>query len=156
MERERIYLPLLYIMLIVGYSCVNWSFMNIVKLEFNIKLSEQLRVAMLEKRARLEYRHIENNETWDLVNRVCSNPSGHVSGGFDIIMGMANIIIRIISLLLILISQVWWAAIVILAFSVSLFYIAVKSGKSDYAAFKEASKHERRAQYLQGYSYRTG
>ncbi|MCL2815285.1 MAG: ABC transporter ATP-binding protein/permease, partial [Oscillospiraceae bacterium] len=41
------------------------------------------------------------------------------------------------------------AALAILAFSVPLFYLAVRSGKANYEASKEAAKHTRRAGYLQ-------
>jgi ATP-binding cassette subfamily B protein len=49
----------------------------------------------------------------------------------------------------VLVTHVWWAALVILGFSAPLFWLAVKAGKSNYEASKEAAKHTRRAQYLQ-------
>mgnify|MGYP002411808980 CR=1 FL=1 len=108
----------------------------------NINLTEAFRTAVTEKRAMLEYRHVENNETWDLIERL--------GDGFDILLQMADMVVRVGSILLILVAQVWWAALVILAFSIPLFWLAVKSGRTNYEASKEAAKHTRRAQYLQG------
>jgi ATP-binding cassette subfamily B protein len=62
---------------------------------------------------------------------------------------MVDMVVRVGSILLVLITQVWWAAFVILAFSIPLFWLAVRSGKANYEASKEAVKHTRRAGYLQ-------
>ena len=45
-------------------------------------------------------------------------------------------------------AQVWWAALVIMAFSIPLFYLAVQGGKATYQASREVSKHGRRYGYL--------
>lgn len=146
---SQIYRPLFILVIITAYSYISWTLMTIVKTKLNMKLTEEFRVAVVEKRAKLEYRHIENNETWELITRACDDPSGRISGGFDILLRMADMIVKVASILLILITQVWWAALAIISFSVPLFYISIKSGKSNYEAFKEAKKYQRKADYLQ-------
>ncbi|MHB1484230.1 MAG: ABC transporter ATP-binding protein [Saccharofermentanales bacterium] len=149
-ETGRIYLPLSLLIAIIAYTYINWAIMTFVKMKLDMKLNEKFRIAMVEKRAKLEYRHVENNETWELINRVSGDPAGRVSGGFDIILRMADIIIRVVTIILILIVQVWWVALIIVSFSIPLLYIAIKGGKIEYDAFKEAAKHQRKAGYLQG------
>ncbi len=146
---SQIYRPLFILVIITAYSYISWTLMTIVKTKLNMKLTEEFRVAVVEKRAKLEYRHIENNETWELITRACDDPTGRISGGFDILLRMADMIVKVASILLILITQVWWAALAIISFSVPLFYISIKSGKSNYEAFKEAKKYQRKADYLQ-------
>jgi len=146
---DRLYLPMLFLMAIIAYQNISWTFMGLIRTKLSMKLNEQFRTAVVEKRAKLEYCHIENNDTWELINRACSDPAGRIYGGLGIFLGMVDIIIRVASILMILITQVWWAAIVIIAFSVPLFYISLKSGKVEYEAYKEAAKHQRRAGYLQ-------
>ena len=146
---NRIYAPLFFLMAIIAYQNISLVITNLANTRLNMKLNEQFRTAVVEKRAKLEYSHIENNDTWELINRACADPAGRISGGFDIILWMAATIIRVGSILTILMTQVWWAAIVITAFSVPLFYISLKSGKVEYEAHKEAAKHQRRAGYLQ-------
>jgi ATP-binding cassette subfamily B protein len=147
---NKIYLPLSLLMAIIAHQYINLALMSFIQTKLNMKLYEQFRVAVVEKRARLEYRHIEKNETWELINRVCGDPAARISGGFDILLRMADMIIRVISIIIILITQVWWAAFIIITFSIPLFYIAIKSGKIEYDASKEAAKHQRKAGYLQG------
>ena len=147
--RSKIVVPLVWLILLISYEYA-MALMGLAREKCSIKLSEAFRTAVAEKRAKLECFHIENNETWDLLERVGKDPAGRLDYGFDNLMRAGELIIRVGSIMLILVVQVWWAAAVILAFSVPLFWLAVKSGKTNYEASKEAAKHTRRAQYLQG------
>ena len=149
-DNSQIVLPLVCILLLIAHQYITFALMGLVRAKTDIKLSEAFRTAVTEKRAALEYRHVENNETWDLIERVGKDPTGRLGGGFDIFLRMADLIFRVGSIMLVLVVQVWWAALAILAFSIPLFWLAVRSGKANYEASKEAAKHTRRAQYLQG------
>jgi len=149
MNLNKIIFPLVCILLLIAHQYVNFALMGFIKSKMDIKLTEAIRTAITEKRVMMEYRHIENNETWDIVSRVGDDPVGKIGGGFDIILRMGDLVLRVSSVLLILAAQVWWAALVVLCISVPLLWLAVKSGKAQYDASKEAAKYTRRAQYLQ-------
>ena len=147
-DRQDIYPYLLFIMLIIAHQTVDRTLIDFVFAKMKMKLNESFKTAVIEKRAKLEYRHIENSDTWDLINRTCEDPASRIYSGFDHSLRMFDMFIRVGSLLAILFGQVWWAGIVIILFSVPLFRLAVKSGKTNYEAFKNAAQHERRAGYL--------
>ncbi|MDR1754450.1 MAG: ABC transporter ATP-binding protein/permease [Eubacterium sp.] len=147
-DRNQIILPLLYLFLLIIYGHFSYALFDLAGEKFKIKLTETYRTAVMEKRAALEYRHIENNDTMELINRIGGDPAGWISDGFDSLLYMAELIIRVCSILFVLAAQVWWAAVIILIFSVPLFKIAIKSGKVTYEASKEAAAHTRRADYL--------
>lgn len=147
-ERGQIMLPLFLIMGIVAYQNVSGLLMDLINLRINIKMTENFRTAIVEKRARLEYKHIENNDTWDLIRRTCTDPVGRIREGMGNLTGTAELVIRVISILMILMTQVWWAGLLIILISGPLFYIAVKAGKTTYEANKEAEKYHRRSWYL--------
>ncbi len=149
-ERGKIVLPLIWILLLISHQYITFALMGLVRSKMNINLTEAFRTAVTEKRIMLEYRHLENNETWDLIERVGKDPAERLSGGFDILLRMADMFVRVGSIMLVLVVQVWWAALVILAISIPLFWLAVRSGKANYEASKEAAKYTRRAQYLRG------
>ena len=149
MNLNKIIFPLVCILLLIAHQYVNFALMGFIKSKMDIKLTEAIRTAITEKRVMMEYRHIENNETWDIVSRVGDDPVGKIGGGFDIILRMGDLVLRVSSVLLILAAQVWWVALVVLCISVPLLWLAVKSGKAQYDASKEAAKYTRRAQYLQ-------
>lgn len=142
--------PLILLILIILYSNLTGSFMAFLNEKYDIKMTEHLRGSIVEKRARLQYCHIENNDTWDLISRTCGNLVGRITGGFNSIIDAVGIVIRVVSILAVLMFQVWWAALVIIVITIPLFSLAVKGGKATYEANKEADKHNRRAGYLHG------
>ena len=148
-DKNEIVMPLVFLIMLISYEYA-MSLMRLVREKLDLNLTEAFRTAVVDKRARLEYCHIENNETWDLIERVGKDPAGRLSYGFDNLIRTGELFIRVGSIMLILVVQVWWAALVIFAFSIPLFWLAVKSGKTNYEASKEAAKYTRRAGYLQG------
>lgn len=149
-DKNDIITPLIWILLLISHQYITFILMGFVKTKMNMNLTEAFRTAVTEKLAMLEYRHVENNDTWDLIGRVGKDPAERLGNGFDILLRMSDMVVRVGSILLILVVQVWWAALLILSFSIPLFWLAVKSGKENYEASKEAAKHTRKAQYLQG------
>lgn len=147
-ERSQIVLPVLWVLLFVSYNYL-MALMGLVREKLNLNLTEAFRAAVIEKRARLEYRHVENNETWDLIERVGKDPAEQMGKGFRNLVITVGLVIRISSVLMILLLRVWWAPFVIVAFSIPLLMLAAKTGKLSYEAAKEAAKYTRRATYYQ-------
>lgn len=147
-EIQEIYKCLLGVLLIIAYMNIQVTLMNIVTNRFNIKLRESFQVDLMAHRAKLHYQHIEENDTWDLIKRVCDDAVGKLTGGFSILLQALNMIVNIGSLFMMVVMQVWWAALVILLVTVPLMFVAARAGKADYEAFKEAAKYTRKADYL--------
>jgi ATP-binding cassette subfamily B protein len=146
--RETIYTPLVMIVAVIIYQNINGALSAFSGERLNLALAEGFRAATVEKRARLEYRHIESNESWDLINRVCKDPAGRIRGGFQNLLNVAGLVIQVTSVLAILFAQVWWAGLAVIAVSVPAFAAAIKGGKASYEADREAEKFNRRADYL--------
>lgn len=142
--------PLLWILLLISWQYVSFAMVNLARTKMEMGLTRAFRAAITKKCASLQYGHIENQATWDLIHRVAGDPAGKMDHGLHILLRMADRTLRVGSVLAILLTQVWWAALGILAFSVPLFILAVHSGRIQYDASKEAARHSRRAQYLKG------
>lgn len=145
---NNIYIPLLLLMIIIGYNYLHFQFMSFINLKYDIKMTKVIDREILKKRAMLEYHHIENNNTWDLIYRTCNNAVGSISMGYINMLDVVYIIIRVLSLLFVVMSQVWWAGFAIIFISVPLFFLSMKAGKDIYVANKEADKYSRYADYL--------
>lgn len=145
---SKIYMPLLLIMLCVSFSWLSSMFLSFIKQKLNLKVNEDLDTAVLKKRCRLAYEHVEDNDTWDLISRVGDGTSEKIMGGFDNLLNIVDYIIRIASLMLIIITQVWWVALAITALTLPLFSLSIKSGKVTYEAYEESNKYMRKADYL--------
>ena len=150
----NILIPLFFLMGIVACRLLLPGLANFAKTRRNMGLSETFRVSVAEKRATLDYRHIEDNGAWDLIQRVGANPAEKIAKGFDDSLVIARVFGQLVSVLALLAFQVWWAALVVAVFGAPLLWLAFKVGTGNYQADREAAVSERRADYL--YSILTG
>lgn len=109
-----------------------------------------------EKRARLEYRYVENAATWDLLHRVKAGPEvsslgqtrGPVQNAYADVIGLAALAVRVIGIAAVLARLGWWiipaAALIIAPFLL----LGTRSGRSLYDLDRRVSKQRRRAEYL--------
>ena len=146
--RSAIYPPLLWLILLTAWSTLSLTLHKFIDLGIDRKLSLAIRSEILEKRAKLEYRNIEDNDTWDLIGRVCREPEVQIRTGYDNLFWAGEMVIRVISLLALITTQVWWTGLSIIGLSIPLFWLSHKAGQKEYAAWQEAEKVRRRADYL--------
>lgn len=144
----RIYIPLFSIMSLVAFSWLSSMLSDFIKLRLDLKMNEHFRPAVVKKRSRLAYKHIENNETWELITRVGEDPSEQIIKGFNNLLDIIEYIVKITGLILLIAAHVWWVAIAVVVIAVPLISLASKCGKIDYKAYSEAEKYQRRADYL--------
>lgn len=147
-EVNEIFLPMGLVVLLIAYSWISWQILRFIEVKLELKLKEGFRVDITEKRAKLKYKHIENKETWDLISRVAKEPETQCKNSYNDLLGAIALGIRVIGLLAILFTKVWWTALLILGISIPLFYLAMKSGAASYEASREASLYRRKSDYL--------
>ena len=140
--------PLLLTLATVAWPYVMDSIMKLLRLRLELKLDERFRTDILEKRARLSYRHIENNEDWELITRVCDKPSERFCNSMNSMISLVSDILSIGSVLTVIMVHVWWAGLAVIAFSVPLGWVAIRAGRKQYAEDKRVKRYERRADYL--------
>ncbi|MDR1693073.1 MAG: ABC transporter ATP-binding protein/permease [Oscillospiraceae bacterium] len=146
--RGDITAPLVFLLLTMGAQYTVGAVVSLLRARIGMRLQNTLRPAVVTKHAALDFKHIENAESWELISRVSANPVASVLEGFGAYVMFAQLLVGVVSVLILIVSQVWWAAFVILAFSVPLFWLSVKAGKKNYQAGRDAEKFNRRTWYL--------
>ncbi len=144
----QIWLPLAWVVLLVAYNWVQDSTAGMARDRLLQGVRLNYRAALLDKRARLAFRNIENQDAWDLIERVFKEPEIAVTNGMAEVLAALTVVMRVAGLLSVLLFQVWWSAPVILLISIPLFYLAMKAGRVIYDAERETSRMDRRANYL--------
>ena len=147
---HNIYLSLFFLMIIIIVQNFNQYLVAYLDMKITFSMERFFVNSIINKREALEYRHIENNETWELINRTCNNAYGNISQGLNNFINLVGILISIASLLIILSEKVLWAGIAIVIISVPLIYISYKTGIHSYKANIDAEKFKRRAGYYEG------
>ena len=151
LARTAIYLPIGLVVAVVAIDWFSYQIYQFSDRMLALRLREKLRSEMLEKCARLEYRHIEDPETWDLISRVTKKPETELEEGFAGWSGMAAAIklaLNVLSVVGLLLAEVWWAALVTVAFSAPLMWVALRGGKETYQANRDTEREERLQKYL--------
>lgn len=114
---------------IMIYNALMNALMSFIESKRKVYFRRKLIPEIVEKHARLEYRHIENLETTDLINRVCPAFDGNVWGMYSNVLSVINFVIYISGIIITLFIQVWWIAIAMVILGVPIIYYGTKEGK---------------------------
>lgn len=144
----EIYPSLFVLVALVAYGRLNSGALGLANVRLGMGFQAKFRTSITEKRTRLAYYQIEDAETWDLLNRVSNEGERQISQGFNSLLTLFGSIIHTGGLLVLLLSQVWWAPLIILVFSVPLYVLGIKGGQASYEVSREVTKYKRRHEYL--------
>lgn len=114
----------------------------------SVNLQRGLKPSIVKIFAAFNYKHIENEKSWELISRVSRDPVKAITDGVDAFIQFAQIFVSIASVFVLILSQVWWAALIIFLFSVPMFWLSMRAGKKNYQAERDAEKFNRRTEYL--------
>jgi ATP-binding cassette subfamily B protein len=143
LSASRIVLPLVALGAFQIYNYIMWPMMNLVDTKARMKTQLKMRVPLVEKRARLEFKHLENNETVDLLNRVWDNPEGKLSGIFGTLTQFLREMGITASYAVILLAYAPFAGSLLIVLSVPMFWMAIKAGKANYQAQRDKTERDR-------------
>ena len=144
-DASQIVLPLFAMAAFSVYGYITSPLMQLLNQHRAIKMRLALRVPFIEKRARLEYKHAENNETVDLINRVWNDPIGRISGILQNVVSFITLVGTSVSLAVILFVNAPLAGTILVVLSLPIFVIASKAGKANYEAQRETTTELRYA-----------
>lgn len=143
-------IPFLVLCFIVGYNNLSHTIiLNYINPRYDIAIEEKLKWRMLEKRTKLKYEYIEDAESWDLIHRVCSNVLGSFAFGMNTVLDIIEISIRLVSMLLLISSEVWWVGIIVTLVFIPFIKISVSSGKKVYETKRNTEQNERKCEYYE-------
>jgi len=145
---DALILPIVLILSIVVFGKIQNAVEQISNTHQRLSLYTAFRSAIIEKRARLKYAYVENNNIYDLIRRVSANPAERICDTLHSLIQLTSMTVQVISLLVVLIANVGWMALIVIAAGIPAQYIAMKNGQRIYVGFKESEKVGRRAGYL--------
>ncbi|HBA50530.1 MAG TPA: ABC transporter ATP-binding protein [Lachnospiraceae bacterium] len=145
---QDIYPALALVLLTLGIVNIIGSGAGLAASKVRVNLQRSLKPAIVKVLASLEYKHIEDEKSWELISRVSRDPVKAIADGADAFIQFAQIIVSVASVFLLIASQVWWAALIIFSFSVPMFALSMRAGKKNYQAERDAESFNRRTEYL--------
>ncbi|MBB4827133.1 ATP-binding cassette subfamily B protein [Sporosarcina luteola] len=144
---SAIYLPLGILVALVGVVSLLGGLPQIIESRIKFALERNLTPAILDVQASLAYKHIEDAASWELIERVADEMTETFLDGIRSYGAVIRSVIATISVLGLIVTQVWWSGLVVIAFSVPLFWVSLWAGRKNYAAKVQTRKYERRYSY---------
>ena len=145
---QDIYPALAVILVTLGFVNTLGAVARLMASRVSVALQRSLKPVIVKIHASFDYRHIEDEKSWELISRVARDPVKAITDGVAVFIQFAQILVSIASVFVLIASQVWWAALTILVFSVPMFVLSMRAGKKNYQAERDAEKFSRRTEYL--------
>lgn len=147
--QRYIYLPLIILLLLLGIFTTIDSIIRLVSIRLRLHFENMIKPSLIRSQAALNFKHIENKDSWELISRLLRNSVMSFMNGYDSIMNVVRIFLNIVTILGLILVHVWWAAFVIVSFSVPMIWLFKRIGEKTYQAERDAEKFVRRAEYFE-------
>jgi ATP-binding cassette subfamily B protein len=144
---NSIYLPFAILLLVVFVSNVLSNLPNLIGSRISFALERKFAPAILDARANLAYKHIEDASSWELVERISDKFTSTLQGGVNAYSAIIGSVVSLVSVLSLIVFHVWWAVPVAIGISIPIFAIAIFAGQKLYQAEVDTRKYERRYSY---------
>lgn len=146
---SKLILWFVLMLLTVSWKRVSYNIGRLFTSHYVTMGNRQVLQEFTKKRTRLEYYLLEDPETEELTNRVVNKLERNLE---ELLQRFVNFFVvyipRIVGVLLIIASHVWWLAIVVVVMAVPLILISLRGGQKIYRANEEAAVYERRHKYF--------
>lgn len=145
---NEIYVPLIILLITTGATRLVGGLYVLVEAKIKLMLERYLLPSIIEVQAKLKYEYIENSECQEMIEITADEMEVTFIEGLQAYVTIVRCVIGIGSLVLLLTTQMWWAAILIMICSIPLLGVSLQEGKKNYAAKVETRKFERRYSYF--------
>lgn len=146
-QNRKVLLLIFFLVALVAYSWISKSLTELVGQHIEMRLRAIFKPWLVEKISRLKYEAMENESIRDKISRINTNAEVQVREAYSCLLRLLGLILKVAGILVIMLSQVWWLAFLLLIVSIPCFRIAMKSGKEDYEAQADVTKVSRVNEY---------
>lgn len=144
---KAIYVPLCVLLLVLAAINALQSCYSLVDSRLKQRLKQKLFPAIIRLEAQLDYRYIEDKKAQEMIELTTDEMEETFSDGLGAYEAIAKNVMGLSSMLLLLLGQICWATLLIVAFSLPLLWVAMWAGKRNYAAKVDTRPYERRYSY---------
>lgn len=145
---DNVVLFLVVLIALSAYLYLNSALVSLFNSKQEMRFKEKLITEVIEKKASLKFKHVENTETWEVIDR-CSDSSGeNFILGFNCLLKIIELGAKVFSIFIVIFLHLWWGAFFVLLISIPLIYLAYRSGKTSYDAYKKVNRYKRKCEYL--------
>lgn len=142
-----IYLSLFILIFTIALISIFSSFYSLILSSIKKLLTRYLMPSIIEVQANLKYKYIEDVVSQEKLEIVSDEMEETFIDGLQAYVSIIKIFIALSSIIFILLTQIWWVAIIITIFSIPLIISSLWASKKNYEAKGDTRKYERRYSY---------
>ena len=116
--------------------------------QLKLALSEKLSLELLEKKALIEYRVLEETDVLELMARVGRDPSQQWLSGMSNLIEITSLVIHTFGILGLIAVNSWIIAVFVGVLIIPYYFISLRNGQEEYTAYIESAEHFRKADYF--------
>lgn len=120
---SNLYIPLGILLTVVALSRIIDHLLGLLNSRLKMVLKLHIEPNILEIRASFKYNYIEDSEGGDLVERLSENIIVDIQEGVRALTIVLRSMVSIVSILALIMTHLWWAAVLIGVLSIPLFWI---------------------------------
>lgn len=142
------YFSIIILLAVISWTILQPNINNIIDIQLTFRFREKLITTFTQKKSKLKYYYIEDNDTLDLINRVTSKPEEKFLEMADVGCSAISYIFSICSVILLFFSVSKIICLIILSVSTPILYFAIKAGRKKYQIERETYNVKRQYEYL--------
>ena len=143
-------LPIVFLASIMVYNVFLSRLFGFFDLKNTHVFRTRIGAEVLEKRAQLQYRCMEDQSSLDLIMRVARSPGDAIKSMYTATVELVQLSIATLGIIATIFMQVWLVGAIFCIATVPIVYLAIRAGKATYTASRDMSEVDRKAHALSG------
>lgn len=143
----NIYFPLSLMILLMGIVSVLGSLNQLVEAKIRGSLERNLLPTIVAIQANLKYCYIEDKNCKELIDITSDELLETFLDGLRAFISVITSVIGIGSVTALIVTKLWWAAVLMVLLSIPILWVSLWAGKRNYEAKVETRKYEHRYSY---------
>lgn len=142
-----IYVPFIYLVVIIILSSLLNPTLSYIEAKISLHLEQKILPELVKMQAQLPYYYIENAQNWELIDRITDEMEQTFIEGLQGYATLVKSIVSIISVVLYLVFNVWWSALLLFIVSIPFYILSIYWGKRAYETKVQTHQYERAYSY---------
>lgn len=138
-----------FILILQFYKYFIPALEKLLATKFSHKVKKYFLTLVLDKISRLEYQHIENKGTYDLIHRVKKSAEENIKESLYHLAKIVSGVISVLGLLMVIWQAGWWISLALLLTIGMTTFLAYKCGTRTFAVSVAYSRIERENEYYE-------
>lgn len=145
---KSVVFPITLVVVAFGYKNLSRHIVSLLWIRIEMVLRKEYNLMQVNKIAKLDYCHMENTDTLDLIRRTNNASEQKICNVCRNILQGIVMSGEIVCLLITLLQVSVRSGVLVLLVSVPLFYLSLKAGKIRYGTEQEVTQYVRRYEYF--------